>query len=56
MKSKKSIVYVPPGAKFNIKQGKMDAPETEYEDRKRIIDIEVVKKVAKGKYGKNKKT
>ena len=48
----KTIVYVPPGAKINLENTNNDVPHTEYEKRRVTFDINGVKKIVKGKYGK----
>jgi len=53
MKKENTIVYVPPGADSNIEGRPMDAPKTQYEQRKRRIDIDAVKKVVGGRYGRD---
>ena len=46
------VVYVPKGAKLNIKNTDEDNPTVEYEYRKKIIDKDAVKKVVGGVYGR----
>ena len=45
-------VYIPKGSKLNMGNMLSDPPETIYEKRKKNIDIEVVKKIVKGHYGR----
>ena len=52
MKKDNTVVYIPPGADINVEGQPMEAPKTEYEKRKHRFDIEAVKKVTKGKYGR----
>jgi len=48
-----SLVYIPVNAKINEKNVDMAPPETYYENRKAIIDKDVVKKIVKGEYGRD---
>lgn len=48
----KMLVYVPPGAKLNLENTNNEVPRTEYEKRRVTFDINGVKKIVKGKYGK----
>jgi len=52
MSSEKPKGYVPPEAIVNIENQEMPCPEVSYEQRKKFFDIDAVKDVTKGKYGK----
>ena len=47
------LIYIPKNAKINEENIAMDVPEVLYEDRKVILDLEKVKKVVKGQYGRS---
>jgi len=51
-KDSKPVVYFPPDAQLNFESTPAEPPETQYENRRVTFDIEVVKKVVKGNYGK----
>ncbi len=55
-KEREPKIYIPHGAKTNIANLPMDAPVTEYEERKVIFDKDTVKKMVQGKYGKDEKS
>jgi len=55
MKIGNTVVYLPPGAKINVEGQPLDAPKVKYDKRKKRIDIEAVKKVVGGKYGRSAK-
>lgn len=40
----KPLVYVPTGAKTNVKNHMMEAPDTEYHDREMVLDRDVIQK------------
>ena len=52
MAKNKTVVYVPDGAKINIDNNKMNQPCTQYENRKKIIDLNKAKQIIGGVYGK----
>ena len=45
-------VYIPPDAKINPENKMMPEPPVEYEIRKVVFDVDAVKDVTKGQYGK----
>jgi len=45
--------YTPPNANLNFQSVKSDIPKPKYEKRKAVFDIDIVKKVVKGLYGKD---
>ena len=53
MKNNEPFVYVPPGAKTNIENTEMKAPEVKYEKRKVRFQRREVGKVIGGKHGKD---
>jgi len=55
MKKDQTLVYIPPGAKINVDGKPMDMPIVKYERRRHRFDIEEVKKVTGGKYGRSAK-
>jgi hypothetical protein len=48
----KPKVYIPKNALINIENKALEPPKTRYEKRRRILNLEDVKKVVKGRYGK----
>ena len=46
-------VYVPVGARINIENKDQNPPEPQYNNRKKIFDLESIKKVVGGEYGRN---
>jgi len=48
---KNSGAYIPKDAKINEENFNAVPPEVIYEDRRKILDIAKVKKIARGKYG-----
>ena len=54
MKKDQTVVYVPPGAKINIDGQPMDAPKVKYEKRKHRFNLDAIKKMIGGKYGRSK--
>ena len=52
-KDKGYTVYVPPGIDPNFEAQSADPPKTRYENRRKAIDIDAVKKVVGGKYGRS---
>lgn len=50
---RKPIAYIPDNAEINLKTKQMSPPKVKYEKSKQNIDIETVKKITKGKYGKD---
>ena len=46
------VIYVPPDAKINLENRNLPEPEVEYEIRKQFFDVDAVKDVTKGQYGK----
>ena len=48
----KSTVYVPPNAEPNYSNGVSAPPNTEYKNRQWVYNMEEIKKLTKGKYGK----
>ena len=48
----KPKVYIPDNALINIENKALNPPKTKYENRRRILNLEDVKKLVKGKYGK----
>ena len=54
MPKKKNItVYVPIDAKINIDSNPMEPPKVKYEERKRIIDRSIIRKLVEKKYVSN---
>ena len=51
-KDSKPVVYFPPDAQLNFEPSPAEPPKTQYENRRASFDIESVKKVVKGNYGK----
>ena len=49
----KVFVYIPKNAKINVENKNDDPPVPKYNNRKKIIDLDAVKKIVGGKYGKN---
>lgn len=45
--------YVPPGAKINLENSNQKPPETQYNNRMKVLDVNEVKKIVKGKYGQS---
>lgn len=55
-KEKKSIHgYVPPDADINFSNNPLPPPETKYDKDIMIFDMDSVKKIVKGNYGKRDK-
>lgn len=52
MKDGELKVYLPKGAKINLDNKDLPPPEVEYENRKHNFDINAVKDVTEGQYGK----
>ena len=52
-KESKTVVYVPPGAKANLENISDSSPKTKYERRRFTLDINGVKKIVGGLYGKS---
>lgn len=48
----KPKVYIPNNTLINTENKALEPPKTQYEKRKRILHLEDVKKLVKGKYGK----
>lgn len=48
----KPKAYIPPNAQINLDKRVMPPPSVEYQDVEVIFDIDAVKNVTKGKYGK----
>jgi hypothetical protein len=51
-KRKDYTVYIPPGADINLENSEKDPPKTGYENRRKTVDIESVKKIVGGEYGR----
>lgn len=51
-KENKINIYVPPNAKINLENLNQKPPVTQYNNRMKVLDINEVKKVVKGKYGR----
>ena len=49
---KSSCAYIPPNADTNYENKPKDPPKTEYEKRRVALRREEVKKLTKGKYGR----
>jgi hypothetical protein len=45
-------VYAPTGAKINIENKDLDPPTPEYNKRAKVFDLESIKKVVGGEYGR----
>ena len=54
MKKHEPLIYVPPDAKINLENKNIKPTETEYESRRATFDVDAVKNLTKGKYGKKK--
>jgi len=52
MESKKPKGYAPPNTILNVENHSMPSPKVEYEERKKYLDINAVKDITKGQYGK----
>lgn len=48
----KPLIYIPPGARINIENQKDTFPNTRYEKRRVIFDINSIRKIVGGRYGK----
>jgi hypothetical protein len=48
----KIVVFVPQDARLNFELNNQNPPTPKYNNRKQNIDIEVVKKIVGGEYGK----
>lgn len=48
----KPVVYIPSGAKINVENSNDTPPSTKYDHRKVIFDLDKVKKIVRGIYGK----
>jgi len=48
----KMVVYLPPNAKVNSENKNAEPPVPKYNRRKKILDIDAVKKLVGGSYGK----
>jgi len=46
------LVYVPPGAKINVENINNEPPPTKYERHRWVLDINGVKKIVGGMYGR----
>lgn len=46
------VVYIPPNSKININNKDLDPPITQYNTRVNTFDLEEVKKVVGGEYGR----
>lgn len=46
-------VHIPNGARINIENKEELAPETKYEKRKVIIDVQITKNLCGGRYGQS---
>ena len=51
-RKKNIVVYVPPDARINFNNSNEDSPETKYNNRIAVFDINEVSKIVKGKYGR----
>ena len=49
---KNKIVYIPADAEINLEAKPLDPPKTKYEKSREIFNQDKVKKVTKGKYGR----
>jgi len=47
------LVYIPPGAKINVENINGEPPPTKYEKHRWVLDINGVKRIVGGIYGKN---
>lgn len=47
------VIYVPPDAKINLENKSQDTPLTKYNDRLKIFNMEAIKKLLGGIYGRN---
>jgi hypothetical protein len=52
MQEPKAIVYVPNGAKLNIENKTQEPPETKYNNRRKIFNLDAIKKIIGGVYGR----
>ena len=52
MKDGEPKIYIPEDAKINVEKGLLPPPPVEYEERKKVLDLNAVKDVTKGEYGK----
>ncbi len=48
----KIIVYVPQDAKLNIDNKSLDPPLPKYENRRKLFNMEAIKKIVGGLYGR----
>jgi len=55
-KNKKTLGYVPPDAALNFSNLPAVPPETRYEEGRVTFDIDAVKNLVKGNYGKDEKS
>ena len=46
-------VFIPSNARINIENKDEDPPKTRYNNREKIVDLETIKKVVGGEYGRN---
>ena len=51
-KSENVLVYIPPGAKINVENKDGEAPKPEYNSRVKFFDLEKVKQIVGGRYGR----
>jgi hypothetical protein len=49
----RTVVYIPKGAKINIENISDEPPKTRYERRRVRFDVNAVKKMVGGRYGKS---
>ena len=54
IKKSKKGVYIPSGAKINIEPSCSEPPKTKYERTMAKFDVNLVKKIVKGKYGNDR--
>lgn len=52
VKENEPLVYIPPGAKINVENISNEPPPTRYERHRWTFDINLVKNIVKGIYGK----
>jgi len=52
MKDGEPKIYIPSGAKINGENTNLPPPPVEYEEGKKILDLNAVKDVTHGEYGK----
>lgn len=47
------LIYIPKDAKINLSNSEQNPPQTKYNSRVKVFNIDAIKKLLKGNYGRN---